>query len=100
MFRQIDDMSNLSELKKDELKVRAAQYFVENIMTAREQTPGGELTSEQFRNARTGALNDIRPGRYKVGDYVNGQEIVGFSPSGAPQVEMSSEEAAAIRRAN
>jgi len=93
----INGMTNLSATQKEGAIVRAANYFMGNIVTMQNMSPENELTSAQYDTARAKAIvqvQDIYAPEYiglKVGDKYLGEKITEIGDDGIPRFEVTKE---------
>jgi len=91
----INDMANLSVNQKAEAKVRAASYFMDNVMTQRSLSPKQELTPAQYDGAQRAAVRSVQAiytpeyQGLKVGDMYLGLPIVEIGDDGVPRVALT-----------
>jgi len=96
MNKKINSFAGISDENKQQTKVEAATYFVENVMALKAQNPLVPLTSAQYQQAEQSAMDLVSQTRnpnhtfYKVGDVVDGYKIVGFREDGRAEIDVPS----------
>ncbi|MCK9324151.1 MAG: hypothetical protein M0P69_01505 [Bacteroidales bacterium] len=106
MNKVVANMANLNPNQRQDAKIRAANYFMENVVAMREATQTGELTPAQYDAARENALKDIRriyAPEYqglKVGDMYKGRKITEIGEDGIPRVALTNDVSALLQNRN
>lgn len=106
MIKEVNNMAGLSESQRRDAKVRSMNYFMANVVSLREATPGGELTPDQYTAARTNAMRDIKSiyqpeyAGIKVGDSYRGRKVVAIGEDGRPRLEVFSSDRDILKNRN